>query len=432
LNQPASTICYQDNSFIASELSFEKDKYFVGSIDASFSHQNWGNFQATIYYPSSNSGVNTLPNRIDAPYPLIVFCHGFTVTKNEYSWIGSFFAKNGYIAVLFTTPSQFNPFTAFPQSEDGYSASIDYLVSQNQQSGALLEGMMDEKKIGIMGHSMGAATTFKAASEDTRIKAIVSLAPGYYSFLSLSQMYLESSKSISIPTQIISGSQDTLCPPSHGRIYYDSLNSEKEMLIINGANHDLGIWNTTSGLTFLGEIPSFESEEQELYRNIIKKYFISWFNYYLYDDLDSNLYIYGQEAWNDLELGTLSDLSTNRQYHVMVVDDQSNPVKNMEVTLYKQDFSVIWNGFTDSSGKVNFNVSLTKSNYQDVFYFETEKGNYSFTEEIDVPNLHPKSNIIIIPEFSFVGVLVTMLSSISLFLVILKKVKKKNAKSFPF
>lgn len=358
------------------------ETYFVGTINSASSHVTWGEYQVTIYYPAISHGVGQPPERRGAPYPAIVFAHGFACTKDDYRWIGNYCALHGYVSILFTTPSRFDPFLAFPQSADGFSASIDYLISQNQENGSLLEGIVDEERIGVMGHSMGAMASLAAAAKDPRIKAVVSLAPGYFDFLSLTETYLEAAKLITAPTQIIMGSEDTICLPSSGRKYYDVIPAEKEMLIINGAFHDLGIWNAGTEPIWLGAIPGFDPIKQERYRNITTRYFISWFNYHLYRHYDYEIYIYGEEAWRDLESGLLSDLENSREYTITIVDEQSNPIENCKVTLYNQKGTILWNATTNANGTTQFKLSLTPLNYTDNLRLEAVKENISSSYEI--------------------------------------------------
>jgi pimeloyl-ACP methyl ester carboxylesterase len=388
------------NMPLADVSNFFSETYFVGTLDSSVSHQTSGEYDVTVFYPSSSSGSSSQPDRTGAPYPAIVFAHGFACTKDDYSWIGNYCATHGYVSILFTTPSQFDFFSAFPQSAEGFSLAIDYLTILNREEGGLLEGMIDEEMIGVMGHSMGAMAALEATANDTRIKAVVSLAPGYFDFLSFSDVYLEACKSIVVPTQLILGSEDTICLPSGARNYYDALSSEKELLIINGTFHDLGIWNAGNEPDWLGLIPGYDPVKQEYYRNTTTRYFISWFNYYLYNYSDYQPYIYGNEAWSDLEFGVLSDLETSRGYTIIVVDDQYNPVKDVEVTLYRQDGTVLWNAFTDASGATQFNLSLTPLNYTHRLYLEATKGDISLSEEIDIPHINLQPNFVVIPEFS--------------------------------
>jgi predicted dienelactone hydrolase len=269
--------------------------HLVSVLEGSFSDEIYGLYKVTIYYPAVNSGVSQLPERSGAPYPAIVFAHGWLASKEVYTWIGNSFAAHGYVTILFTVPTP-TSLNAFSQSVRGIIGSIDYLLTQN--AGGLLKGMIDDNRIGVMGHSMGAMAVLIATAEDSRIKAAVSLAPGYFGVAT--EKYVEACSSISVPIQLQAGSLDAICPPSAVKVYYDALTiPTKEIIVINGADH-IQFSDVSAGL---GRNISLEEQH-----GISQKYFIAWFNYYLYDDFNYYAYIFGDDARMDLHLGVLSYL----------------------------------------------------------------------------------------------------------------------------
>ncbi len=69
---------------------------------------------------------------------------------------------------------------------------LDELKTLNNKD-ELIKERLDLDKIGIMGHSLGAAAVFKAASEDARIKAVVML-DGSLQIINLTKEILEGKK----------------------------------------------------------------------------------------------------------------------------------------------------------------------------------------------------------------------------------------------
>jgi len=96
---------------------------------------------------------------------------------------------------------------------------------------------------------------------------------------------------------------------------------------------------------------------------------------------NSRCFIYGI-----VEMGTFTGewVSSNitRNYNVIARDMSDNPLKNVELTLFDQNYEAVWNGNTDTLGKANFNVTFTDSNYTDTLKLEAAKGNLSATEYI--------------------------------------------------
>ena len=360
------------------------EAYSVDEFNSSFHSEKWGSYDATIYYPFTSLRSNTTQNISKTPYPIIVFAHGFMCTKNEYSWIGKILASHGYISILFTTPSKLNPYDAFSQSLDGISVAIDHVIELNILKDGPLYGLVDEEKIGIMGHSMGGITSLKAAAKDQRIKTVVALAPGHFS--NFTETYLSACKKITAPTQIIMGSFDFICSPEGGRQFYDLINSEKEMLIINGADHGMGIWKADDVPIWLKIIPLYDPVKQENYRNTTMKYFLSWFNYHLNKELDYQHFIYSNEAWNDLEKGVLTELENTRDYQIYVKDENLEPIAGVEISLLDHNSTVLDQTTTDTNGTAIFNHIINQKNYKERVYIKAEKDSFSSEKQIDLLN----------------------------------------------
>jgi len=272
-----------------------RETHLVGQIDGVFTDENYGEYEVTIYYPAINSGVSQPPDKSGAPYPAIIFAHGWLTSKELYTWIGNYCAAQGYVTLLFSVPDP-TSLEAFRQSVTGITKSIDYLLVQNQ--GGLLSGLINTSRIGVMGHSMGAMAVLIATTEDSRIKAAVSLAPGYFG--STTKKYVEACKSIRVPIQFQAGSLDKICPPSAVETYYNAVRiPPKEIIVINGADH---IQFSDAPATLWANITLEEQHETS------RKYFIAWFNYYLRDDFNYYAYLFGSEARKDMENGILSSL----------------------------------------------------------------------------------------------------------------------------
>jgi len=268
------------------------ETHLVSKIDGAFTDKNYGEYEVSIYYPAINSGVSQPPDKSRAPYPAIVFAHGWLTSKELYTWISNCCAAQGYVTLLFTVPDPAS-LEAFQQSVTGITRSIDYLLAQNQDG--LLKGLINTSRIGVMGHSMGAMAVLVATAEDSRIKAAVSLAPGYFG--STTEKYVEACKSIRVPIQFQAGSLDEICPPAAVEVYYNAVRiPPKEIIVINGADH---IQFSDAPAALWANITLEEQHE------ISQKYFIAWFNYYLRGDPDYYTYLFGGEAQKDLKDGTL-------------------------------------------------------------------------------------------------------------------------------
>ena len=88
---------------------------------------------------------------------------------------------------------------------------------------------IDESSVSLVGMSGGGATVLSV--NDTRIKATVSVCPYYVS---------NSSVDNTCPILIITGTNDTICPPEkHGQLYYDELDQDKMIIEQAEVGHDI-------------------------------------------------------------------------------------------------------------------------------------------------------------------------------------------------
>ncbi|MEH6586497.1 MAG: hypothetical protein V7720_08055 [Halioglobus sp.] len=130
-----------------------------------------------VWYPATTA---------QGPYPLIVYSHGFSSTRDGGAYLAEQLASQGYVVVAvnypltyFEAPGGPNPRDVVNQPAD-ISFIIDSLLASNSTAGDVLEGMIDEARIGATGISLGGMTTalvsFHPQMRDPRIGAALSIA----------------------------------------------------------------------------------------------------------------------------------------------------------------------------------------------------------------------------------------------------------------
>jgi len=108
-------------------------------------------------------------------YPAVIFCHGYTGTKDteKYVELAEALPSAGFVTLRFD-------FTCSGESEGTFK---DITVTQevadvSSAIDALLKlGMVDAHKIGVFGHSLAGAVVIFAAERDSRIHAVVASCP---------------------------------------------------------------------------------------------------------------------------------------------------------------------------------------------------------------------------------------------------------------
>jgi alpha-beta hydrolase superfamily lysophospholipase len=140
-------------------------------------------------------GANKLPIAIDIFFedeqgqkPVIVYAHGFNGFKDwgNFDLIAEKFSKAGFVLVKFNfshngttpeTPEEFTNLEAF--GNNNYTkqlADFELVINWVCDPGNRYHSVMDTNNICLMGHSMGGGIAILHASEDKRIKKLITWA----------------------------------------------------------------------------------------------------------------------------------------------------------------------------------------------------------------------------------------------------------------
>jgi fermentation-respiration switch protein FrsA (DUF1100 family) len=144
--------------------------------------------QTMVLYPATGAPSNldvpdAPPARDDGPFPLIEFSHGFTSNGPTYALFLRQLASAGYVVAAPTFPLTSRGAPGGPSGADyaNQPGDVSFVISEllrlDRDATSVLFGLIDEDKVAVSGHSMGAMTTYGIAyntcCEDERIKAAV-------------------------------------------------------------------------------------------------------------------------------------------------------------------------------------------------------------------------------------------------------------------
>ena len=236
-------------------MKSQDGKYSVGNYEDTFQEPRCGIYHLRVYYPSTELGASAHPCRSDSPYPAIIFAHGLGANYEMYKYMPKHLGSKGYIYLLFNNPSRFE--FNIPTYAERITASINYLLHQNSDSGSLLYGMVDQRRIVVEGHSMGCMAAIVASVKDTRIAATILLAPPNRHSAIRSQklrnrflrkldfedaenqivMVEEALRHLNKPTQIQYGTKDAYIGEAPLQIFRDIPTQQKQLVKIEGGNH---------------------------------------------------------------------------------------------------------------------------------------------------------------------------------------------------
>ena len=175
------------------------------------------------------------------PYPLIVYSHGFSSTREGGECLGRHLASLGYVTVAvnypltnFSAPGSPNVKDVVNQPAD-VSFLLDTLIAQSAQDGHRLQGMIDPNRVGAMGISLGGMTTTLAAFHptmaDSRIKAALSIAGP------TAQLAPEFFGLRRVPFLMLATDTDALVPYSSNAARVPAVVAGSQLVTIIGASH---------------------------------------------------------------------------------------------------------------------------------------------------------------------------------------------------
>ena len=123
----------------------------------------------------------------EARFPLIVLAHGLTGSPSRHADLAEAWARAGFVVALpafpltnSTVPGGWSNYADVNNQPGDVSFVIDQLVAADDDPLSALHARIDPERIGLAGHSLGAATTyaatFDACCRDPRIDAAVVMA----------------------------------------------------------------------------------------------------------------------------------------------------------------------------------------------------------------------------------------------------------------
>ena len=251
----------------------------ISQINITFNSSGY-ELYAEIYYPINESKT----------YPAVVFCEGLGGYIEAYNWIPKALAEKDYVTMVFDPPGQgisegllpirsySIPFlNLYVRSFSTFEAVVHYFSREWVKSTSdaityLLEEssvkeLINDSKVGLIGHSLGGITVTETAAVDDRVDAVVALSQGNPLII----------KKINVPIQFQGGGFDlgTYSVPIISRCY-KKVDFPKELIVIQFATH----FGFSSALNQFNPCPPWQKE-------VCFRYALGWFDYFLKDKSDA-------------------------------------------------------------------------------------------------------------------------------------------------
>lgn len=263
----------------------------VAMVPVGFTNRYGTRLHGEIVLPEMATG-----SPADGPFPVIIALQGLNTNTAMYRWWHRLYADNGYLVFAFD-------FSGQGRSDDEVEGDPGNNLHDAQDAmrylfeDSAVAAVLDADKVGVIGHSMGAAAALRVQEQEAadaaepnpvRVKAVVAAAPVF-----------ESVSANPIPVMIQTGDHDgPIAPipflnPQFVRPLYDSLEVDRAFIVAEAASH--------------GQHTNFALIPSSTWgREIAADYSLAWMDYYLRGDADALAIIQGGHP----HLSFLHDSST--------------------------------------------------------------------------------------------------------------------------
>ncbi len=219
-------------------------------------------FGVELWFPAQGMPAgDARPEHRDAeatpgPHPLVVFSHYSGGGRRTATYLCQHLASHGYVVAAMdhseVVAAQLGP-SAGETAEDRAARTSAVIAARVPDVGLLLSGLLDSQsaparaglqidasRIGLAGHSFGGWTALVVPEQDSRVRAVVALAPGGSSHPvpGVLPLTLAFGWEREVPVLILTGDCDVPCPLEGVQEIFERAPEPKRMFVLRRADHE--------------------------------------------------------------------------------------------------------------------------------------------------------------------------------------------------
>jgi len=201
--------------------------------------------QCLVVYPGQEAKEKAPMDLLGAPYPVVVFGHGFLSDGQAQLELGRHLASWGFLFVAHDT------LPLGPQTEQvkDLSALTRVIRDEHRRQGSFFFNTVDVKQVAVAGHSMGGGSTAGVLASTADVQAGLLLAP----WVGITPNASDWMKQARAPYQILVGLGDSVAPAgSNASLFYQkgaTVNRYRGLTILwKGCDH-FSVRHTPSNAT---------------------------------------------------------------------------------------------------------------------------------------------------------------------------------------
>ena len=241
-------------------------------------------FESMVIYPALQLGWEAPQDGSRAPYPLIVFGHGYSTQPDAYMSTLQHLASWGHIVVAPEVPAVHHLRFA-----NDLSMTVSHMEREHERPSGQFYQQVDLAHVGAFGHTVGAGCLLLAAAKDPRVKAMVLLSP-----LDTMPSSVQAAKEIRVPISLVVAKDEWLASPDKGSVpIYKAAAAPKQLHVVTSGSN---------AYFYDGEGAS-RTTQLRLARHLAT----SFFELYLRRQTSAWVAVWGEDALNNSKVWSVAD-----------------------------------------------------------------------------------------------------------------------------